>query len=383
MHSSVPLHVVVLGEARDVLCELRGNRRFGYLPSFVSASPTAEHPLVTDVKRVRDTVRTALRGHPNTVLSPHALAAAIEPFLRIVQSRDTSGNITGVALLSLDRISLSVLALPSALLPDYTPVLSSIVSAAATCKFDQADPSKDEVVLARIVRLIARIAASPAAAPRMSDAALLQGFEACLAIASGRRRTTDLLKRTADATLFDIADALASALAVDVDIPSATPGLIDLSSPASSSSVAISEYLAGGSYGYAFDVDAHLQSGPASAASVAAILELASKLADPAVPRAHADRILGLQLVNAILAAGGTKLRSNPRLRRLLVRETTRAILRAVGSFHEPPVYISAAFNAGPLPRPGRHWPSCRSNGKGVSLLHLGIQRRVTPAGVV
>jgi hypothetical protein len=128
MHSAAPLHVIVLSDARDVLCELRGNRRFGYLPAFVSASPEPEHPLVADIKRVRDVVRFGLRGRPHSVLAPDALAVALDPFLRIVQSRDTSGNITGVALHSIDCIAAAVLALPAHILPDYTPVLSSIFS---------------------------------------------------------------------------------------------------------------------------------------------------------------------------------------------------------------------------------------------------------------
>jgi hypothetical protein len=92
MHFAAPLHVIALSEARDVLCELHGNRRFGYLPTFVSASPEPEHPLVADIKRVRDAVRFALRGRPHAVLAPDALAVALDPFLRIVQSRDTSGT---------------------------------------------------------------------------------------------------------------------------------------------------------------------------------------------------------------------------------------------------------------------------------------------------
>jgi hypothetical protein len=317
MHSAAPLHVIALSEARDVLCELHGNRRFGYLPTFVSASPEPEHPLVADIKRVRDAVRFALRGRPHAVLAPDALAVALDPFLRIVQSRDTSGNITGVALHSLDCVAAAVLALPAHILPDYTPVLSSIVSAAASCRFDASDPSKDEVIIARIARVIVRISTSTVAALCLSDAAILQCFEACLTIAAGRRRTTDLLKRTADAALIEIAGSLSASLTASSADAATSSGPIDLATPASPSSAAIVDYLTGGSYGYASDVDSHLQRGPASAESVAAILELASQLSDRAIPRPPADRILCLHLVTIVLSAGGTALCS---LRRFVAR---------------------------------------------------------------
>jgi hypothetical protein len=179
-----------------------------------------------------------------------------------------------------------------------------------------------------------------------TEVSSLAAHNTCLAIAAGLCRTTDLFKRTADAALIEIAGSLSASLTTSSADAATSSGPIDLATPASASSAAIVEFLTGGNYGYAFDVDSHLQRGPASTATVAAILELASKLSDPAIPRPPADRILGLHLVTAVFSAGGTALRSHPSIRRLLMRETSRGNLRAVGSFHEAPAYISAAFNA-------------------------------------
>lgn len=343
--SAIPLHNVVLDAARDVLCELRGNRRFAYIPalSFVTAAVPPEHPLVEDIKRLRDVVRTS---RSSQVLPPDILALALDPFFRIVTSRDTSGNITGVALGALDEIVRAMLALPAPTLGAYAPALSAIVAAAAGCRFDASDPARDEVVLARITQLVSRIVASPPAVVVLSDSAVLKGFEACLDIAAGRRRTSDLLKRTADATLIDIARALAAG----IPQPSADEvdggGMLSFENTpcASRSSVTIDSYLAGGKFGVPFDVDAHISRGPVTVACLDSILELACKMADPALSRSAASCRLGLQLLSAILTSGGTTLRDHPSLRRLLIRECSRGVLRAVGTFSESPAFISAAF---------------------------------------
>lgn len=396
-----------------MLAELRANRRFAYLPSFVSTAPT-EHPLVDDIKRVRDIVRPSARGSAYDVPPPTALAAIMEPFFKIVRSRDTSGSITGVALLSLDRISAAVLFRLAALdnahsfsgtriterhkdvhngdshlentnkgkwstsvdgpksryvLADYAPILNAIVAAAASCRFDASDPARDEVVLARIVRVVARVITHPVAASALSDAMILRGFESCLTLAAERRRTSDLLKKTADAALVDIAVALTTALEAQAKLrsplsaptgrphdngeatkhpePSQLGKNLDFSSvPATPSSAAIMEYLGGSSYASAFDVDAHSQTGPSTTAALGAIVELASRMADPATNRPESDRLLGLQLLSAVLHNGGEVLQSDYALRRLLMRECSRAVLRAVGTFSGSAAYISAAFNA-------------------------------------
>lgn len=354
----MPLHAVVLAGARDVLCELRGNRRFAYLPSFVTSAP-AEHPLVHDIKRLRDVVRAARLGAGP--FPPDALSQALDPFFRIITSRDTSGNITGVALGALDRVATSMLTLPPRTLAQYAPVLSAIVSSVASCRFDASDPAKDEVVLARITRVIARIVACPASAVLLSDAAILLGFEACLDIAAGRRRTSELLKRTADAALVDIATVLASAIPTAGETRSETypdspapeesvAAMDDLLSFESSrvscpSSVAIDRYLLGGGFGSPFDIQAHAQHGPASVECLAAILELTCKMSDPAHPCSASARMVGPQVLSAVLSGGGESLRTHSQLRRLLVRECSRAVLRAVGSFSEPPAFISASFS--------------------------------------
>lgn len=351
--SEVSLSVTVLGEARELLSVLRQNRRFGYLLSFTAASQPAEHPLVKEVKSLRDVVRfvpTAATEEPanaplnGLLIPPDALQNALDPFLEVVKSRDASGIITGVALLSLDRITTRLLALAERydMLGQYAVALSSIVDAAAACRFDATDPAADEVVLARICGVIARITTSEAL-PLISDASILRSVEACLGIAAGRRRASDLLKRTADAALVDIFSAVGQNL-VTVCEPSKAA-----STAAKERSVApslIADGVNGPVFGCSLDTETFAQHGSASADVVAALVELCSRMCDPTLASSHAERSLGMQLLSAILGSAGTKFREYPALKKLLMRHCSRALLRSLGLFQSQPSTISAAFTA-------------------------------------
>lgn len=352
--SELPLSVTVLSEARELLSVLRRNRRFGYLLSFTTASQPAEHPLVKEVKSLRDIVRT--RPPPavadtvspavgaGTIILPDVLVSVLDPFLEVVRSRDASGIITGVALLSLDRITsrLLVLAEKYDVLRKYSVALSAIMDAAAACRFDATDPAADEVVLSRITRVIARIVTSPAL-PLMPDAAVLRAIEACLGIAAGRRRASDLLKRTADAVLVDTFKAIGFCVPRICKSSNAASVAGKTKGQGKVPSV-ISEVVNGPVFGYSLDTDSFSQHGPASSDLAVAILELSSRMSDPTTASSLAERSLGMQLLLALLESAGTSLGVHPLLKQLLLRNCSRAVLRSLGQFHSPAAIISSAF---------------------------------------
>lgn len=352
MSSQISLSVIVLGEARELLSALRRNRRFSYLLSFTAASQPAEHPLVKEVKSLRDIVRTAPAStsvgstssnfESALLIPPDALLSALDPFLEVVKSRDASGIITGHALLSLDRIASHLLALTEKynLISQYAVAFSSIVDAAAACRFDATDPASDEVVLARITRVISRIATSPAL-PLLPDAVILHAVEACLGIAAGRRRASDLLKRTADAALVDIFSALGQHVhAICESVQPASRSVKERSKPPS----VVAKGVLGSVFGYALDTEAFSRHGPASSDVICALLELCSRMSDPMLSSSDAERSLGMQLVSAILGSGATLLRDHPALKTFLVQDCSRAVLRSLGLFQSHPSIISAAF---------------------------------------
>lgn len=351
-NAPLPLSVTVLGEARELLSALRRNRRFGYLLSFTTPSQPAEHPLVKDVKSVRDIVRVpVVTTGPNlysplwadgVLIPPDALLNAFDPFLEVVKSRDASGIITGVALQSIDRIAsrLIVLAGSKGLLDQYATVLSTVIDAAAACRFDATDPASDEVVLSRITAVIATVITSPAL-PFLSDASILRSVEACLGIASGRRRASELLKRTADAALINIFESIGHQLPIFSKLHEKTSP--DTFNVAEIPSV-FAEGVNGPVFGRALDSDSFQQHGPASAAVAVALGQLCSKMADPFYAQSPAERILGLQLISAFLSSAGASIRSNSILKANLLRDCGRAILRSLGLFQSPPPVIALAF---------------------------------------
>lgn len=344
----IPLSVTILAEARELLSALRRNRRFGYLLPFAASTQPSEHPLVKELKSLRDVIRipvtTTAPSHPNLISAPallipaDALLNALDPFFEVVRSRDASGIITGVALQSLCRISTRLirLATHANLLSQYATVLSSIVDAAAACRFDATDPAADEVVLARITRVISVVCASDAA-PLLSDASTLRAVEACLAIASGRRRASDLLKRTADTALIDIFETLARSVTV---IVKAHPPV----NPATKFPSAFVPGVTGSAFGYALDSDAFGQHGPASLAILVALLQLSSRMSDPFYAQSSFERALGLQLLSTFITSAGSALRCHAALKRIVLRDCARGLLRSLGLFKSQPSVLAYAF---------------------------------------
>eukprot|EP00178_Gracilaria_changii_P018791 TRINITY_DN540_c0_g1_i1.p1 TRINITY_DN540_c0_g1~~TRINITY_DN540_c0_g1_i1.p1 ORF type:complete len:1751 (+),score=218.80 TRINITY_DN540_c0_g1_i1:220-5472(+) len=343
----VCLSVVLLGEARELLSALRRNRRFGYLLSFASTPQPAEHPLVKEVKSLREVVRVPVSAVlPNqsspawsekSLIPPDALLNALDPFFEVVRSRDASGIITGVALMSLDTIAahLILLAREKQLLREYAPALSSIIDAAAACRFDATDPASDEVVLSRITRVLTTVICS-AALPMLADASVLRSIEACMGIASGRRRASILLKSTADAALVNICSSIGQQTQI---ILTHHNKLQQIDTPS-----IFAHGVSGPAFGYAFDSDSFSQHGPASVALMAALIELVSRMADPLYAQSPAERILGLELLASLLASAGTTLKSHPVLKKLLLRDCSRGILRTLGNYRSDPGIIAAAF---------------------------------------
>lgn len=344
----VALSATILAEARELLSVLRRNRRFGYLLPFSSASQPIDHPLVKELKSLRDIIRV-----PVTVASPHhinhissnpplvpadALLNALEPFFEVVRSRDASGIITGVALQSLCRIAVRLIDSSRAanVLSQYANILSSIIDTAAACRFDATDPASDEVVLARITRVISVVCTSEAA-PILSDASIIRAVEACLGIASGRRRASDLLKRTADTVLLDIFGALGQNVAAISAAHSVADDSIKFPS-------IFSFGVNGSAFGYAFDSDSFSQHGPMSLAVVVAVLQLAARMADPFYAQSSSERAIGLQLLSTIIGTAGSSLKSHPVLKRVLLRDCARGILRSLGLFKSQPSMIAYAF---------------------------------------
>lgn len=215
------LCALALAESRVVLAALRRNGRF--------AAASSDHPLVSQIKSVKEAVRAALAARCQSSWDAGAAAAAasaaagaaaaadgtrtldaalvsrlLTPFLAVIRSPLVGGLTTSAALQASSRILSHIeahdLVAPP---PSLAPVLADTIAAAAVCRFDPAEPSTDEVVLSRISSLAAA-AATGRAAGALSDASVLAAMETSLHIAGGggRRRATDLLRASSAADLL-------------------------------------------------------------------------------------------------------------------------------------------------------------------------------------
>ena len=347
----VPLSVTLLGETRELLSTLRRNRRFGYLLSFTASTQPSEHPLVKEVKSIRDTLRTSTAPRievtsswSNKLLIPaDVLLTTLDPFLEVVKSRDVSGIITGVALGSLEKITyrLIYLANNEQVLPQYSSVLNAIVDATSACRFDATDPAADEVVLARIIRIINTVVSSPAFL-LLSNASILRCVEACLGIAAGRRRASELLKRTADIALVDIFRSIGRN--VNVILRTDQSDISQKTQVSNEFPSVFAKGVSGPAFGYALDCDAFQQHGTANIAIVGALIQLSSRMSDPLYARSISERSLGLQLLSTIIESGGAPICTNLSVKKLLMRDCCRSVLRSLGMFQSPPSLLTLAF---------------------------------------
>ena len=349
-----PLHIVALAEARELLSVLRRNRRFGYFLAFTAASQPSEHPFVKEIKLLRDIIlennkaSSSVRSDAESehLIPESSLRLVLEPFLHVITSRDASGLITGVALQSVDRIistlfHLISLKVDETLWKEYVPTLNIVVDSIAACRFDVTDPAADEVVLSRITSVIARVATSPAAS-FLSDAAMLRGIEACLGVASGRRRASELLRRSAERALCNIVSSIGNCtrqIASTCTEKASTEAIVKTLSFESATSNAN-----GVAYNLTFSTEGFDESGPLSGTVVAAVILVACRMAESPSSSSSDERVLGLQMLSSLLTFGGQGLMRIPPVRDVLLRDCSRVLLRCVGAFKSPLPVIAASF---------------------------------------
>ncbi len=134
----------------------------------------------------------------------------LAPLLSVVRSPDTSGAVTDAALAALLR------ALRGGLLragpPGALPVAAAALAEGVTqAKFEAGRPGADEVVLARVLDVLAALAAGPEG-PALPHDALLAAFQAMYRIGHYRtqrgRETSELLTQAARRAMGEVVEAV-------------------------------------------------------------------------------------------------------------------------------------------------------------------------------
>ncbi len=229
---------------------------------------------------------------------------------------------------------------------EYAPTLNIVIDAVSACRFDVTDPAADEVVLARITGAVVRIATSRAV-PYLSDASMLRGIEACLGIASGRRRASELLRRTAESALCEIMSSLGKS-AKQVSASSLERPSLDTIRKNHSLDMA-SANNNGAASAHSFNTEAFDETGPLSGAVITAIILVACRMTEPTTSSTPAESVLGLQIMENILTFGGQNLVKIASVKQMLLRDCCRVILHCVGSFRSPLSVIAGAFTVSRL----------------------------------
>ncbi|KAJ3412584.1 GDP/GTP exchange factor for ARF [Chytridiales sp. JEL 0842] len=137
----------------------------------------------------------------------------LQPFLDIIRSGDTTGPITGAALTSVETfIKYKIL---DANHPGLPQAMSALTHSVTHCKFEATDAVSDEVVLAKILRLIRVTVMSEAGQKTLDDKGICEmvetGFGMCF-----QSRVSELLRRSAEQTLVVLVQALFERLSATV-----------------------------------------------------------------------------------------------------------------------------------------------------------------------
>eukprot|EP00002_Diphylleia_rotans_P014604 TRINITY_DN2845_c0_g1_i8.p1 TRINITY_DN2845_c0_g1~~TRINITY_DN2845_c0_g1_i8.p1 ORF type:complete len:1462 (-),score=322.47 TRINITY_DN2845_c0_g1_i8:108-4493(-) len=137
---------------------------------------------------------------PSTDLESTDPLVFVQPFLNIVTAESTSGPITGLALTSLDHfLRANVFSKRG---PHSSKLAHSIVDAVTHCRFEATDPEGDEVVLSRILKVLASCVSSDIG-QLLSDESVCEIVQSCFRI-SQQRRMSELLRNNAEEALFSI-----------------------------------------------------------------------------------------------------------------------------------------------------------------------------------
>lgn len=311
---------IVKGEIHRVMSVLRGNARYSSSARFIREVPETESsPLLSSLRSLYRRLQTQ-----DDLYDVDAVAFT-RPFLEVIQSEDTSGIITGIALSSINKFLLYGFIDSEA--PCAAEAINEIARASTHCRFEPSSAADDEAVLMQLLEVIGNTLRS-GAGPWLTDENIW-GMAQCCFLISRVERGSHLLQRTGETALshmvmhvfsrtHDIADAAAddavaastrSARGSTAHLPSLaadaasvpplnlrTGAVVDVASPGRQQLVT-----AGLAAGHAH---------PLRPYGAPVLRQLLSWLASLADPRQHGrpTRLLGLELVNTVLETGGESL---------------------------------------------------------------------------
>lgn len=145
----------------------------------------------------------------------------LQPFLLVIKSSSTSGNITSLALNSISKfISYEIISFKS---KNLQSSLIQIISALTHCRFEAADQSSDDAVLLKVLRLMEDILESPLS-KLLPNEVISEVVQTCLSLACNKKRS-EVLRKAAEMAMTLITSHIFRQLK---DIEPETVGIDDL-----------------------------------------------------------------------------------------------------------------------------------------------------------
>lgn len=130
--------------------------------------------------------------------------AMLHPFLQVIRSSSTSAPITSLALIAVNKfVSYNVIGESS---PKLAEALHQLAAAITNCRFEVSDPSTDEVVLLRVLKLSENLISGPIGR-YIDDESLCRMLETNLSMCSGPR-LSDVLRRAAEITMVSVCQVI-------------------------------------------------------------------------------------------------------------------------------------------------------------------------------
>jgi len=306
---------IVKGEIHNVLSLMRLNRRYSSGARFHrEIAATAESPLLRGLKALHD----SFAGYSD--LQDMDTLVWLRPFLDVIESPETSGPITGVALSSLSKFLLYGFIHPRS--PRAAEAVGRVCRVVTRCRFERTDHAGDEVVLVRILQVLLDCLRCPAGV-LLTDSDVWGMVRCCFHIGR-QQRVSVLLQRTAEHILTQVTLTIFARFSQ----LQAEGGFDEPTLAVANPSASLGAPSAPGDSG---DEGEDGSDKPYGLACMHKCLAFYCQLTNPGgdlTPEGENSKMLGLALVNVILETGGRQLSSCPALVGVLQHDLSRNLLQ-------------------------------------------------------
>lgn len=132
----------------------------------------------------------------------------MQPFLMVIKSSSTSGNITALALNAISKfLNYEILSFKS---NNLRATLIQIISSLTHCRFEAADQNSDDAVLLKVLRLLEIIIECPLS-NLLPDESISEVVQTCLSLACNKKRS-EVLRKAAEMAMLSITFRIFSCL---------------------------------------------------------------------------------------------------------------------------------------------------------------------------